>query len=74
MFCFVFRPLDRAIWWMEHVIRHPKLYAGKAAVHKLTWAQYFLVDVIAFTALVTLLNSRPLQDILVSMLISIFRY
>jgi glucuronosyltransferase len=41
-------PLDRAVWWIEHVLRHPKLYSGRSPVHKLYWFQYFLLDVIAF--------------------------
>lgn len=41
-------PLDRAVWWIEHVMRHPKLYSGRSPVHKLYWFQYFLLDVIAF--------------------------
>ena len=42
------RPLDRAIWWIEHVMRHPKAYQGKNPVHKLHWFQYFLLDVLLF--------------------------
>ena len=42
------RPLDRAIWWIEHIMRHPFMYQGKSPVHKLYWFQYFLLDVIAF--------------------------
>lgn len=41
------RPLDRAIWWIEHLIKHPFMYQGKSAVHKLYWFQYFLLDVLA---------------------------
>ncbi len=52
----VFRPLDRAVWWLEHVLRHPGLYAGKAAVHKLSWVQYFLLDIIGFVFSVVSIN------------------
>jgi glucuronosyltransferase len=41
------RPLDRAVWWIEHIIRHPGMYKGKSPVHKLYWFQYFLLDVFA---------------------------
>ena len=46
------RPLDRAIWWVEHVMRHPTMYAGKSPVHKLYWHQYFLLDVLAVYAVI----------------------
>ena len=42
------RPTDRAVWWVEHLMRHPKMYQGRSPVHKLHWFQYFLLDVIAF--------------------------
>ena len=40
------RPLDRAVWWIEHLMRHPEMYAGKSPVHDLAWYEYFLLDVI----------------------------
>ena len=46
------RPLDRAVWWIEHVMRHPKMYEGRSPVHKLAWYQYFLLDVIGFLIVV----------------------
>ena len=46
------RPLDRAVWWIEHVMRHPKMYEGRSPVHKLAWYQYFLLDVIGFLMVV----------------------
>ncbi len=46
------RPLDRAIWWIEHVMRHPKMYQGRSPVHKLAWFQYFLLDVLAIYAVI----------------------
>jgi glucuronosyltransferase len=41
------RPLDRAAWWIEHIMRHPGMYKGRSPVHKLYWFQYFLLDVFA---------------------------
>jgi len=46
------RPLDRAIWWIEHIMRHPFMYEGKSPVHKLYWFQYFLLDVLALYLLI----------------------
>ena len=42
------KPLDRAIWWFEHIMRHPTLYSGRSPIHKLAWYQYFLLDVLLF--------------------------
>ena len=39
-------PLKRATWWLEHIMRHPHVYRNKSPVHKLTWYQYFCLDVI----------------------------
>ena len=39
-------PLQRAAWWLEHIMKHPHEYRGKSTVHKLTWFQYFCIDVI----------------------------
>jgi len=41
-------PLDRAVWWLEYLLRHPHNKDMKPHTHNLNWAQYFLVDVIAF--------------------------
>ena len=46
------RPLDRAIWWIEHIMRHPTMYEGRSPVHKLYWFQYFLLDVLALYAFI----------------------
>ena len=55
------RPLDRAIWWVEHVMRHPTMYAGKSPVHKLHWHQYFLLDVLAVYALILYITYQILK-------------
>ena len=42
------KPLDRAVWWIEHLIRHPSLASHmRSPVHNLTWYQYYLLDVLA---------------------------
>lgn len=55
------KPLDRAVWWLEHIMRHPSKYAGRSPVHKLYWFQYFLLDVmlvivLSLLAIATLLH------------------
>ena len=39
-------PLERATWWLEHIMRHPHKYRNKSPVLKLAWYQYFCLDVI----------------------------
>ena len=41
------RPLERAVWWIEHIMRHQDWYPRQSPVHQLSWYQYFLLDVIA---------------------------
>ena len=50
------KPLDRAVWWIEHLIRHPSLATHmKSPVHNLTWYQYYLLDVLALLGTVLFL-------------------
>ena len=58
------RPLDRAVWWVEHVMRHPTMYVGKSPVHKLYWFQYFLLDVLAFFLAILYIIFRVLKLLL----------
>ena len=39
-------PLQRATWWLEHIMRYPQHYIKRSPVHKLAWYQYFCIDVI----------------------------
>ena len=55
------RPLDRAVWWIEHVIRHPTMYAGRSPVHKLSWYQYFLLDVLLFFVVIIFIAFKVLK-------------
>ncbi|XP_078678245.1 UDP-glucuronosyltransferase 1-2-like isoform X1 [Branchiostoma floridae x Branchiostoma belcheri] len=40
-------PMDRAVWWIEHVIRHGGLPHLKSAARHLSLLQYHLLDVVA---------------------------
>ncbi|XP_048220640.1 UDP-glucuronosyltransferase 2B31-like [Perognathus longimembris pacificus] len=42
------KPLDRAVFWIEFVMRHKGAKHLRPAVHDLTWLQYHSLDVIAF--------------------------
>ncbi|XP_057583348.1 UDP-glucuronosyltransferase 2B18-like isoform X3 [Hippopotamus amphibius kiboko] len=42
------KPLDRAVFWIEFVMRHKGAKHLRPAVHNLTWFQYHSLDVIGF--------------------------
>ncbi|ELK08683.1 UDP-glucuronosyltransferase 2A3 [Pteropus alecto] len=42
------KPLDRAVFWIEFVMRHKGAKHLRPAVHDLTWIQYHSLDVIGF--------------------------
>lgn len=44
------RPLDRAVYWMEYVIRHQGAPQLRSAVRHLSFYQKGLADVVLFTA------------------------
>jgi len=48
------KPLDRAVWWTEYVLRHNGARHLRSSVMDLTWYQYLLLDVIGFLLLVIL--------------------
>ncbi|XP_078602710.1 UDP-glucuronosyltransferase 1A5-like [Branchiostoma floridae x Branchiostoma japonicum] len=41
-------PMERAVWWIEHVIKHGGLPHLRARAVELPWYQYYLLDVVAF--------------------------
>ncbi|XP_040822540.1 UDP-glucuronosyltransferase 2B17-like isoform X2 [Ochotona curzoniae] len=42
------KPLDRAVFWIEHVMHHKGAKHLRVAAHDLTWYQYHSLDVIGF--------------------------
>ena len=45
-------PLDRAVWWLEYLLRHPHNTRMRPHTHNLYWFQYFLLDVIFLIVLI----------------------
>ncbi|KAI8510613.1 UDP-glucuronosyltransferase 2A1 [Branchiostoma belcheri] len=45
-------PMERAVWWIEHVIKHGGLPHLRARAVELPWYQYYLLDVAAFLLVV----------------------
>ncbi|XP_075799350.1 UDP-glucuronosyltransferase 2B31-like [Microtus pennsylvanicus] len=42
------KPLDRAVFWIEYVMRHKGAKHLRVAAHDLTWYQYHSLDVLGF--------------------------
>ena len=40
-------PLERTVWWLEYLLRHPHNTNMKPHTHNLYWFQYFLLDIMA---------------------------
>ena len=46
-------PLDRAVWWLEYLLRHPHNTSMRPHTHNLAWLQYFLLDILAVLLIVS---------------------
>ena len=57
-------PLERATWWLEHIMRHPHVYRNKSPISKLAWYQYFCLDVILTISLIVLFVSIVIYKII----------
>lgn len=49
------KPLDKAVYWIEYVIRHNGAHHLKTAANKLNWIQFLSIDVILLTLIVLLI-------------------
>jgi hypothetical protein len=46
-------PVERATWWMEYLLRHPKLEdTMRNPALQLSWWQYFMIDVFVLSGIV----------------------
>ena len=57
-------PLERATWWLEHIMRHPQEYIKKSPVHRLSWYQYFCIDVLLTIVVIISLTFYILHKII----------
>ena len=57
-------PLDRAVWWLEYLLRHPHNTNMKPHTHNLYWFQYFLLDVIFLIVIILALILLALVKLL----------
>ena len=46
-------PLDRAVWWLEYLLRHPHNTSMRPHAHDLYWLQYFLLDILAVVIIIS---------------------
>ena len=46
-------PLERAVWWLEYLLRHPHNPSMRPHIHNLAWLQYFLLDILAVLLIVS---------------------
>ena len=47
-------PVDRAVWWMEYLIRHPNSEdTMRSPGAEISWWQYFLIDVFTFLVIIS---------------------
>jgi len=49
-------PMERAVWWVEYVLRHKGARHLKSAAVDMPWYQYFLLDVLGFLALISTIS------------------
>ena len=57
-------PLERAVWWLEYLLRHPHNPGMRPVTHNLSWPQYFLLDVMAVYVLIITIPIMILVKIL----------
>ena len=46
-------PLDRAVWWLEYLLRHPHNTSMRPHTQNLYWFQYFILDILAGVIMVS---------------------
>lgn len=65
-------PLDRAVWWIEHVLRHAGARHLRAPAANMSWAQYYELDLILLV-LGALLTSMVLAIVIGSVTVKFIK-
>lgn len=55
------KPLDKAMFWIEHVIRNNGAGHLKSAAESLHWMQLYLIDILLFTVLLFIIIIRSFR-------------
>lgn len=53
-------PVERAVHWIEYVIRHKGTPHLRSVAHDLNWFQYYSLDVISFLMLINIITIKVL--------------
>lgn len=48
-------PLERAMWWIEHVIRHGSTKHLRSPAANISWVQYYEIELLIFVIFVIIL-------------------
>lgn len=46
-------PMEKAIWWIEYVIRHKGTKHLRSPTIDISWIEYFLIDIISVVVLIS---------------------
>lgn len=63
-------PMEKAIYWIEYVLRHQGAPHLQTAAARMSWIKYFLLDVI----LVVLLITVTILSIFVWIIVSLYKW
>ncbi|KAI4462071.1 UDP-glucosyltransferase [Holotrichia oblita] len=53
-------PVERAVYWVEYVVRHKGTPHLRSIAHDLNWFQYYCLDVISFLILINIVTIKVL--------------
>ena len=64
------RPLERAVWWTEHVLRHGGARHLRAPAANMSWAQYLELELVG----ILLIGLLVILTVLIAVLYIVYKY